>query len=403
MSGRRLALLVTPFWVLWALAACRHVGSAEWCARAYQEVRAWDSRAEHSEDVDIQLKAERVRNRFTNAKCEAPKSETSAPGAPTENLTLPELGDTSQLVFARCRDSAGRIIIAADDDRILSCKSADETKAYFVVNLDNGVVAAVARAVRGANIGDARQRLANTYGTVGVQIPKQDGSIEYQWTTDGAIVSLSSTGDGFVFAKEKRATPPIMDQATATRLRNYDRLLVERGWGRLDTAPRVLVSHNQSVESASLQGTPDRCYTVVVLGGAGVDDADVAVLDAARSALAKDLDEHKDAVIQFCTTEGAQLSINARAYSGGGPLYVVAYARDHRSVEHTWPSWHGPRPPMPSQISQRSIPAEDLYARFSPAVYVVLAGRGQGSAVCRERETPYNELSCVRRRWVCAH
>jgi S1-C subfamily serine protease len=171
-----------------------------------------------------------------------------------------------------------------------------------------------------------------------------------------------------------------MDSTTAERLNEYHQYLSGQGWTRLRDKPNSVLGTERQVYKFTLDVTPNHCYVVLVLGGPGVQDADIGVFES-ENTLSKDIDEDRDAVATFCIASASTTRVSAMAYKGAGPLFLVAYETAASESDRAWPSWSGARPKRPNKISRHKLEATELYALASKSVFVVASGTNMGSAV----------------------
>jgi S1-C subfamily serine protease len=116
----------------------------------------------------------------------------------------------------------------------------------------------------------------------------------------------------------------------------------------------------------------------VVVGGDGVEDADVGLYASDRE-LGADLEDDRDAVAHHCFSADQEVEVRVRATRGSGPLYLVAYTTDEQRT--SWPSWQGTKPNRPARISTHHRSAESLYRTAAKSIFVVASGDTRGSAV----------------------
>jgi hypothetical protein len=264
----------------------------------------------------------------------------------------------------------------------------------FSTKAKAGILVAVHAFYAGADLSAFHEAFAKQLKEEGERYAFDSGVTGWLWKVNDRILLLTATETGVSIqasvdverdsqAVAQESTLPSITPEVRTRLEKYDRTLADRGLTRLEVEPVAFNGREKERRSFEFSTKPDACYVVLVMGGPGVIDSDIAVQDANGNALALDAESDRDALAGFCTSSAATVSVSASIYSGSGALFLVSYAAGDEPAADVsaWPAWTGPRPDRPHKVAKRRLTAAELYKAVSPAIYVVVSGENLGSAV----------------------
>jgi hypothetical protein len=117
-----------------------------------------------------------------------------------------------------------------------------------------------------------------------------------------------------------------IDAQTTQRLGTLDQQLAAQSYQRVGE-PSGLVLRNREERVFQLSLEQGRCYAFGTLGGPGTTDTDVFLQDGAGQRLAADTTPNRDAMIQYCSPETSNYTLQVRMFGGEGPVFTVGYVQ----------------------------------------------------------------------------
>ncbi|MBI2896122.1 MAG: hypothetical protein HYY06_21370 [Deltaproteobacteria bacterium] len=133
------------------------------------------------------------------------------------------------------------------------------------------------------------------------------------------------------------------------RLEELGARLADRGFAaRGDPVTSTLGGH-ETVRFA-LPTEKSVCYTVVALGGDGVRNIDLVLLDEAALQVARDVGPAVDAMTQFCSENEETISAEVRMVSGSGEVRFAVFGGASEAIGGAGRLWLGERRDRPSEL-----------------------------------------------------
>jgi hypothetical protein len=139
------------------------------------------------------------------------------------------------------------------------------------------------------------------------------------------LTSAPAEGEGFegVFDDVLAPREPFAD--VEGDLHRSETALRARGLARLGEPVIAAVAEGGSVRT-SAQLEPRRCYVIVARAASTVRDADLFAFDGAGAEIARDIGAGNEPSIERCPAEHETITVEARAFAGGGALGVLVLA-----------------------------------------------------------------------------
>jgi hypothetical protein len=91
--------------------------------------------------------------------------------------------------------------------------------------------------------------------------------------------------------------------------------------------PNGLVLRNREERVFQLSLERGRCYAFGTLGGPGTSDTDVFLQDGSGQRLQADTTTNRDAMVQYCSPETGNYTLQVRMYGGEGSVFTVGYVQ----------------------------------------------------------------------------
>lgn len=117
-----------------------------------------------------------------------------------------------------------------------------------------------------------------------------------------------------------------IDAETTQRLSGLDQQLASQNFQRVGE-PSGLVLRNREERVFQLSLEQGRCYAFGTLGGPGTTDTDVFLQDGSGQRLTADSTTQRDALVQYCSPETGNYTLQVRMFGGEGPVFTVGYVQ----------------------------------------------------------------------------
>lgn len=117
-----------------------------------------------------------------------------------------------------------------------------------------------------------------------------------------------------------------LDAATMQRLQGLDQQMNSQRFQRVGE-PSGLVLRNREERMFQLSLEQGRCYAFGTLGGPGTSDTDVFLQDGSGQRLQADTTTNRDAMVQYCSPDTANYTLQVRVFGGEGPVFTVGYVQ----------------------------------------------------------------------------
>lgn len=141
------------------------------------------------------------------------------------------------------------------------------------------------------------------------------------------------------------------------RLEELGARLADRGFAARGEPVTSTLSAHETVLFA-LPTEKSVCYTVVALGGDGVRNLDLVLLDEAALQVAHDVGPAVDAMTQFCSETEETFSAEVRMVAGSGEVRFAVFGGASEAVGGAGRLWLGERRDRPSEMPiERAVAA----------------------------------------------
>ncbi|MBW2460843.1 MAG: hypothetical protein JRH11_04300 [Deltaproteobacteria bacterium] len=154
-----------------------------------------------------------------------------------------------------------------------------------------------------------------------------------------------------------------LDPTTAGRLEQLDQTLSAEGFQRVaEPHGEQFANPDDSMTQLNLQG--GSCYAFASLGGPGIRDSDVFLVDGQGNELARDVTPSVDALVRFCPDQTGTYQLRMRLYAGAGPVFTVGYLQQPQGATATGPEPQQPPPPAGNVMATTSTAGVGLDENF---------------------------------------
>jgi hypothetical protein len=148
-----------------------------------------------------------------------------------------------------------------------------------------------------------------------------------------------------------------IDPQTQQRLTELDRQLGQENFQRISEPYGEMYEQRQD-RMFALNLQQGVCYAFATLGGQGVRDTDVFLVDGSGNEIERDVSTSVDAIVRFCPQQSGSYSLRARMYGGEGPLFTVGYQQQPQGTVATT------TPPTTNVIATQSTAGAGLDDNF---------------------------------------